>query len=78
MEACAEIVRLWRRWRPLLLLLLLLARVCCGIGLSCCLGIAHFDGCCERGGRRRRSASEWVAVGGFSRARRDVRMLRIV
>jgi hypothetical protein len=78
-EAFAEIVlwRLWR-WRPLLLLLLLLlAGVCGGIGMSCCLGIAQFDGCCERSGRWR-SAPEWVAVGGFSCACRDLRLLCIV
>ena len=59
------------------MLLLLLAWVCCGIGLSCCLCIAHFDGCCERGGWRR-GATERVPVGGFSCACCHLRMLRIM
>lgn len=82
MEARAEIVRLWRRWwwRPLLLWVLwLLAWVWRGIGLPCCLGIAQFDGCCERGGWWWwRSAPERVALGGFSCVCCDLRLLRIV
>jgi hypothetical protein len=75
-EARAEIVlRWWWRWRLLLLLLLLLllAGVCGGVGLSRCLGVAQFDGRCERGWWR---GAKRVAVGWL--ASRDLRLLRIV
>lgn len=66
MEARAEVVRLRR-----------LVRVRRGEGLRGHLRIAHVDGGRERGWRGR-GLAERVAVGGFSRARRGLRLMRIM